>query len=433
MPKNHRRCPANRIGEMKVGPRGGQYYATSSGKKSYCNPNAPVKRKVRRRKQNMTSEIRPKKRPVRRLVRRVSNDPRENFDDNVDVLVTDLEREEQEEALRANPPLADQQDQEYDGLDNNNDLNDLNDRYVLIREFDRLAKKPPNITMERPEDTDFDVRWSNLLVSVSERLGSRGTQEDRFVFGSVDSKNSSAPNILAVFDGHGGSQVAEWAEKNIMGIFQIYYRNGALADTVTSAKRALLSIVKEMQESIRAIPAFYRVGATMALTMMFPLTNHVYTAILGDAEVALCRDGAIRERTVVTSPDEKEISSRDPSCWISSNVFQMYGRNNKPVNIKVQRLKGVLAVNSALGDVYMWPCLNTVPEFYAWQAQVNDRIVVACDGVWDWVNKFQEPQDELVQLLASEPIAGAATRTTDNYQIQQLVGDNQTLVIAQII
>src|ERR1700761_1967147 len=64
MPKNRRACPIKRLREIKVGPRGGQYYATPSGRKSYCNPKvAADRRRLVRKRRNATSEVR-RKRPA---------------------------------------------------------------------------------------------------------------------------------------------------------------------------------------------------------------------------------------------------------------------------------------------------------------------------------------------------------------------------------
>lgn len=205
-------------------------------------------------------------------------------------------------------------------------------------------------------------------VSVADEMNSkfRASMEDTHV--AADSLGSSRTSaFFAVFDGHGGREVAEYLKMHL---------HSNLAKEVASKKHrsmdeafasAFLVTDIKCQQALKDTAA----GSTAVavLVKMSGQKRYVFTANCGDARAVLCRNGAAERLSL----DHKASDAEEVARIERAGGFVLR-----------KRVLGVLAVARSFGDFALKkfvPCtpytstklLDTTCQF----------IIVACDGVWD--------------------------------------------------
>lgn len=211
----------------------------------------------------------------------------------------------------------------------------------------------------------------------AEDQGRRNEMEDGFVF--VD-KYGGFPSsaYFAVYDGHGGRQVVDFVthelHKNLLQELR----------STNSAPDALLRAFQVTDEDmIRRNIVSSGCTACVCLLQEERHARVIYTAHLGDSRAVMARGGTATRLTSMT--DHK---ATDPlEC---KRVIEAGGQ------IINDRVNGMLAMTRAFGDHIMkMPVLpndvvSNVPDITSTDlSNVDNFVIVACDGVWDVMNDQQ--------------------------------------------
>lgn len=182
------------------------------------------------------------------------------------------------------------------------------------------------------------------------------------------------PNVsfFAVFDGHGGANVAKYAAKHMHKY--ILNRPEYPNDISTAMKQGFLDLDVAMlnDDSLKE-----QVAGSTAITVLIK-DNQIYCANAGDSRAIGCKNGSL----VVLSSDHKP-----------NNPEEMERIYNAGGSVEFNRVNGNLALSRALGDFLFKRNQSLPPEQQIVTAlpdvTINDLsedwnfLVLACDGIWD--------------------------------------------------
>ena len=158
--------------------------------------------------------------------------------------------------------------------------------------------------------------------------GWRCGMEDAHICEEVSLPNGEKGQLFCVFDGHGGKDVAEFAEKNFVSIFtgQNDFKNSRFD---IALELAFMDLDKKVSEEDYATDT----GSTACV--VFVTKENIYCANAGDSRAVLCRKGAVVE----LSEDHKPDNELEEKRIQAANHF-----------VSDQRVDGNLALSRAFGD-----------------------------------------------------------------------------------
>ena len=176
-----------------------------------------------------------------------------------------------------------------------------------------------------------------MRITHATAQGPRPYQEDRYCFFSIRKPQT----IIAVMDGHGGREVAEFCSCNLKKIFQD--TRGKIADRLNE-------VIRKLAE---ATPRHYEVGSTISIVSA---TNHwAHIAFLGDSPVIIRTAGG----KIDISP-EHNVRSNDAERLAAEKRGGVYDNG-----YICKSLGGYgLQLSRALGDCEMGSIISREPEIY---------------------------------------------------------------------
>lgn len=230
-------------------------------------------------------------------------------------------------------------------------------------------------------------------------------------------------SFFAVYDGHGGATVAQYAGKHLHKF--IIKRPEYEEDIQSALKQAFLDIDSEMlyNESCGEQMA----GSTAVVVLI--KNNRLYCANAGDSRAIACVNGDVEILSLDHKPNNDAESKRihEGGGWVEFN-----------------RVNGNLALSRALGDFVFKKNEAKKPEEQIVTAypDVETReitedyefLVLACDGIWD-VMTNQEVIDFCRERIAAgkypEEICEELMThcLAPDCQMGGLGGDNMTVVL----
>ncbi|KAM6970347.1 protein phosphatase 1A-like [Aplochiton taeniatus] len=220
-------------------------------------------------------------------------------------------------------------------------------------------------------------RWG-LTYALGCMQGWRASMED--FHNCVPQLGGQMPDwsFFAVFDGHAGSCVAQYASQHLLS--QIL-STGAIGpednpDKVrVGVSEAFLQTDKNLLATARR-EGWERGGTTVVGTLISP--RYIYFANCGDSRAMLCRGGQV----CFSTEDHKPYSPLERERIESAGG-----------SVSLQRINGSLAVSRALGDFSYkgtenrpatQQMVSPEPEVCVVERSPADEfLVLACDGVWD--------------------------------------------------
>uniref|UniRef100_A0A1J3FDI0 protein-serine/threonine phosphatase n=1 Tax=Noccaea caerulescens TaxID=107243 RepID=A0A1J3FDI0_NOCCA len=257
------------------------------------------------------------------------------------------------------------------------------------------------------------------LYGVTSICGRRPEMEDavstipRFLQSSTNSMLDgrfnplSAVHFFGVYDGHGGSQVANYCRERM---------HLALAEEIATEKpmlcdgdawqekwkRALFNAFLRVDSEIESV-APETVGSTSVVAVVFP--THIFVANCGDSRAVLCRGKTALPLSTDHKPDREDEAARIEAA--GGKVIQWNGA----------RVFGVLAMSRSIGDRYLKPSIIPDPEVTAVKrVKEDDCLILASDGVWDVMTDEEACEMARKRILLwhkKNAVAGDASLLTD--------------------
>jgi serine/threonine protein phosphatase PrpC len=219
------------------------------------------------------------------------------------------------------------------------------------------------------------------------RQGPRSAMEDRHVL-SVSGQNAWG----AVFDGHRGADVANYAAAALPGMFGL-----SAADALRGLEAGSLRLP----------------GGACAVVLRFD-GDELQVANLGDAELAVVEGGTaeiVTDLHRVTNPRERQ------------RVLEAGAVIDGPYVVDLSTGNGLMPTRT-LGDVEFRP-IGISGEVAEWRGRLQDGwIVAACDGLWDVMG----PQELPPFLEGSTPEAAARRLVHEALEVRSS-HDNVTVLV----
>eukprot|EP00296_Roombia_truncata_P007910 JP446369.1.p1 GENE.JP446369.1~~JP446369.1.p1 ORF type:complete len:259 (+),score=35.19 JP446369.1:30-806(+) len=211
------------------------------------------------------------------------------------------------------------------------------------------------------------TKWSAVKdfgVASETNLRWRKSMEDTHVFRDKFGSDRSA--FLAIYDGHGGKEVADLAASRLHDIL--------LHEVQTSGepnmRNCLETAFRKMDDEVSAAGIGYA-GATVVIGYIQdkPEGRTLWVANAGDARAVISRDGTAER----LSYDHK-----------STDEGEIKRVNEAGGCVVLNRVQGVLAVTRAFGDHSLKPSVVPTPFITETPLKESDKVLVlACDGLWD--------------------------------------------------
>ncbi len=239
-----------------------------------------------------------------------------------------------------------------------------------------MRKGIPSVGVKRkllPQTYSFRVAMFNNPLK---------RNEDRWV---IDNHNPRY-DFFGIFDGHGGSQVAEELKKIIVSLISEIMRNGySIQAAIEKAFVEIDTRICNRQETYAQLGATRKaaVGSCALLVVIDKRNKIIYTANAGDSRALLVQDSTELPLSRDHKPENPEETARIEQAGGSISPETRRSAVKIPA-----RAEGLLAVSRAIGDYLIKSkhpgAIIANPEISTHPIQPTDKaIVLACDGIWD--------------------------------------------------
>jgi len=302
--------------------------------------------------------------------------------------------------------------------------------------------------LDRPitEKDSEDGAQGSFKFGSSGMQGWRTNMEDTHV-NELNFNGDAGAALFAVFDGHGGSEVAQFCRVNLGKLFEAtsQFKEGnyaaALERTFFMLDEAILEGWPGSLAPFRPVGAASRsayeensVGCTAV--SCFVKDGKLHVANAGDSRIVLCQAG----RAVDLSTDHKPELDSERARIEKANGYVRNGRVND--NLNLTRAVGDFAYKKDKSIPPSEQIITVAPEISTQDLLPHDEfIILGCDGVWDrWTSQevvdFVKPRVDalppdsnlspVVEALLDQLISPSITATDG------LGCDNMTCVIVDL-
>jgi len=270
----------------------------------------------------------------------------------------------------------------------------------------------------------------DISFGVYQNQGGRTYQEDRWFV----SKNKQ---FFAVFDGHGGSAMSEYAQQNM-------YENYQKACDCTVKSELQQCFEKTSENFIKNNPNETCGSTAVAVVVQ---GKDMYFANVGDSRAIHIRKKNIFQTKDHKCTDENErkrvqtqINNANKGKKRRAEIADT-GDIHVPVVVNGENRKRRLAMSRSLGDKeYKQYGVVATPTVEKVTVQDGDIIVMASDGLWDMISSedvrnFIQENKNLDETMLAEKLAEEARRIYDTGNIRRVPGytfDNITVVVMTV-
>uniref|UniRef100_A0A7N0U9J3 protein-serine/threonine phosphatase n=1 Tax=Kalanchoe fedtschenkoi TaxID=63787 RepID=A0A7N0U9J3_KALFE len=240
---------------------------------------------------------------------------------------------------------------------------------------------PRGVVDRRRNEAAAGWRLKYGVVSI---IGRRREMEDavavqkRFVKSLTERGRSSGGGVgdydfFAVFDGHGGSNVARFCRERLHEVVAEEVAASA-GGRVVNWEQVMAGSFGKVDEEVNcgemATDKMKTIGSTAVVAVVGE--EEVVVANCGDSRAVICRSGvavALSTDHKPNRPDERERVEAAGGRVINWNGF---------------RVLGVLATSRSIGDHYLKPFIISEPEVAVCERTSKDEfLILASDGLWD--------------------------------------------------
>lgn len=228
------------------------------------------------------------------------------------------------------------------------------------------------------------------MIYVLENQGSREYMEDRHY---IEKNFFLDYNLYAVFDGHGGAEIAQF--------LQLYFKD-ILRNELFQEEKISDAIMKACSKVNDIIPK--ELGFTTGSTCLMVLQNskELWVANIGDCRALINRGDEALQITIDHKPSLKSEYDR----------IQSVGGFVTTDRTGVSRVYGNLALSRAFGDFKLNPAVTWVPDIFNYTLfKECSYVFVASDGVYDAVKN-----EEIVKIINDEYLK--LKQDTDNIDVK---------------
>ncbi|EOY25008.1 hypothetical protein QUC31_009062 [Theobroma cacao] len=242
-----------------------------------------------------------------------------------------------------------------------------------IKKFTQRSEKEQEKREENKVESVTCVSHGSISV-----IGRRRAMEDAV---KVSVGEIQGYDFFAVYDGHGGAQVANACRDRMHQLVVKEVEERTRGGKGPEWEKVMAACFAKMDEEVSGED--YQGGAgdvdmkTMGSTAVVVLVGRdvVVVANCGDSRAVLCRGGtavALSSDHKPDRPDERE---------------RVEAAGGTVINWNGSRVLGVLATSRSIGDQHLKPYVISKPEVSVTERTKSDNfLVLASDGLWDVVS-----------------------------------------------
>ncbi|CAK8570259.1 unnamed protein product [Lathyrus sativus] len=222
-------------------------------------------------------------------------------------------------------------------------------------EEDRASKR---------NDEDEVISYGSVSV-----IGCRKEMEDAVsVEKGFTVKENQKCDFFAVYDGHGGAQVAEVCRERLHQVVaEEVERCGN--DVEWDWERVMEGCFGKMDREIAGNAAVRTVGTTAVVAVL--ATREIVVANCGDSRAVMGRGGEAVELSSDHKPERPD------------ELMRIEEAGGRVINWNGHRVLGVLATSRSIGDEYLRPYVISKPEVTVTKRSSDDEfLILASDGLW---------------------------------------------------
>lgn len=234
-------------------------------------------------------------------------------------------------------------------------------------------------------------------ITVESEKGPRGYQEDRHYETYIP---DSKLQLLAVMDGHGGSEISDFCAKNIFRM---------ISTDPDDPEHKLNALVNNLNSATRNNEA----GSTFSGVIISEELKTVSVAILGDSPVVVldskCKLHVSPEHNVRTNMEERR-ATEERGGYYSNGYICVGDRGSQ--------------LSRALGNKHLGKVISKEPEIYTIKDPV--WVLVASDGLLD---PSHQNTEELIEEIGKFAKSKADANTLMDWVKKRGLEDNATAVV----
>ncbi|OVA04476.1 Protein phosphatase 2C (PP2C)-like domain [Macleaya cordata] len=278
---------------------------------------------------------------------------------------------------------------------------------------------------------------------------------DGRVNGMNPNLSHSTAHFFGVYDGHGGSQVANYCRDRFhlalveeLEILKQVFRGGDIKnDWQRQWEKAIINCFLKVDAEIGGITrssgegscepiAPETVGSTAVVAVI--CSSHIKVANCGDSRAVLCRGKEPMPLSVDHKPNREDEYARIEEA--GGKVIQWNGH----------RVFGVLAMSRSIGDRYLKPWIIPDPEvMFVPRKKEDECLILASDGLWDVMTNEEVCDVARRRILlwhkkngdspcgergegGTDPAAQAAAEYLSKLALQKGSKDNITVIVVDL-
>jgi len=228
--------------------------------------------------------------------------------------------------------------------------------------------------------------------------------------------NGSSCAIYAVYDGHGGARVANYAQTHLhtLIIKDPAFCEGSIETAIKNGHEKT-----EKQILAKANEEKWKDGSTSCLGIIY--NNKFWMSNLGDSEAVLGRkQGKDNYEAILLTEKHVPTTASEKTRIEGMGGFIFRGR-----------VFGTLAVSRALGDISLKnpDYVSAEPAIKMIELTNDDHfIILACDGLWDKVT-YQEAVDFVYKVRKNGKSAEEISKAMVKEALERNSLDNITVVV----
>ncbi|KAK4413769.1 protein phosphatase 2C 16 [Sesamum alatum] len=301
-----------------------------------------------------------------------------------------------------------------------------------------------SICGNRPEMEDAVMAAPHFMrIPIKMFIGDRG------VDGINQTLSQLTSHFFGVYDGHGGSQVANYCRDRVhlalveeLNNCNDDMANGSARDTrQVQWEKVFTSCFSKVDEEVGGNVSTVEpvapetVGSTAVVAVVS--SSHIIVANCGDSRAVLYRGKEAIALSIDHKPNREDEYARIEAS--GGKVIQWNGH----------RVFGVLAMSRSIGDRYLKPWIIPEPEvMFVPRAREDECLVLASDGLWDVMTNEEVCEVARKRILiwhkkngtnplaergqGVDPAAQAAAEYLSNLAIQRGSKDNISIIVVDL-
>ena len=241
-------------------------------------------------------------------------------------------------------------------------------------------------------------------------LGARKTMED-FTIVEPHLTSNGEWGLFVILDGHGGSQIAEYAKHNYPRVLRdILEKN----KTEQNIKGLIEQSINKLSEEMLALKD-HEAGSTFCALLINSATKVYYVINIGDSSMV---------RIQVTDDGKNKIDKQNLTVEHKITNSDEIKRIKAVNGLMNNRVGGQLLVTRALGDfAFQTYGLTCEPDITEHHIAREKYILIGSDGVWDVIDSEQtqiiieQNGDKPIKDLVESFMEDAKLKSIDNISL----------------